>query len=212
MQNISTKTRNKALFITFEGGEGCGKTTQSKKLYNILIDKGFQTIWTREIGGTQKAELIRDIMVTQELNVRTELLLAMAARSEHIDNLIKPALSNKKIVICDRFVDSTAAYQGSGIGYDIVYKLHQEIFGDFMPDLTFFLDIDPEKALLRAKSRGDSNKFEHMPLQFHKQIYQSFLKIAEDFPDRVITIDATKEESVIFEQIYSAIKTKLEFS
>lgn len=182
----------KPKFITFEGGEGSGKTTQSRMLYEYLKNKGLPVLWTREIGGTKEAELIRDIILTNDLLEMTELLLIMAARLEHIEKVIKPALIEGKWVICDRFIDSTCCYQES-VGIETVLRLHNEIFKNFMPDLTFFVNLPPDVALARAIARGDSNKFESKPLVFHKAVYESFKRLALKFPERIQEIDGSGE-------------------
>jgi dTMP kinase len=174
----------KGKFITFEGGEGSGKTTQSKMLYDRLIKEGIGCIWTREIGGTKTAEQIREIILSQDLNQTAELLLIMAARFEHVQKVIKPALFKGQTVICDRFIDSTMSYQDM----DLALKLHRDIFGSFMPDITFFIDLEPEIALNRAISRGDANKFEDKDMAFHKRVYDNFKLLASKFDDRIISV------------------------
>jgi dTMP kinase len=198
----TTLTQNtKNIFITFEGGEGSGKTTQSKLLKQYFDEQNIPCIWTREIGGTNSAEQIREIIINNELDVRTEMLLAMAARVEHVEQVIKPALQGGSIVICDRFVDSTAAYQGAELGDELVFNMHEQIFGSFLPSFTFYMKINPRKALERALVRGDINKFEGKPLEFHQKVQESFLKLAEKFPERIIVIDAERTQDVIAEEI-----------
>ncbi|MCC2646240.1 MAG: dTMP kinase [Rickettsiaceae bacterium] len=189
------------IFITFEGGEGSGKTTQSKLLKQYFDEQNIPCIWTREIGGTKSAEQIREIIINNELDVRTEMLLAMAARVEHVEQVIKPALAKGSIVICDRFIDSTAAYQGSALSDELVFNMHEQIFGSFLPSFTFYMQINPRKALERALSRGDINKFEGKPLEFHEIVQESFLKLAEKFPERIIVIDAERTQDIIAEEI-----------
>lgn len=183
---------DKAKFITFEGMEGSGKSTQVKMLYDYLKSKNVKTVLTREIGGVESSEAIRDIVVNHELLPMSELMLVMTARYEHIQKLILPKLREGYTVICDRFVDSTACYQGidQGIGIEKVYKLHRELMLNLMPDLTFFIDIEPEIALSRALSRNDSNKFEQKSLEFHNRVYQGFHNILKKFPKRIIRINA----------------------
>lgn len=189
-------------FITFEGGDGSGKTTQSKKLYEYLIKKGIDTIWTREIGGTEIGEKIRDIVVNNEIHLNTELLLIMAARNDHIENIIKPALEKKKIVICDRFIDSTAAYQGSNQDeIKKIFYLHQTIWGNFYPDRTIYMKLDPEIALNRAISRGEINKYEHKSLEFHNKIAENYEYLAKTFAYRINTLDASLNERKIFDNM-----------
>ena len=182
---------DKAKFITFEGLEGSGKSTQVKMLYDYLKSKNVKAIVTREIGRVESSEAIRDIVVNQELLPMSELMLIMAARYEHIQKLILPKLREGYTVICDRFIDSTACYQGidQDIGIEKVYKLHRELMFNLMPDTTFFIDIKPEVALSRALSRNDNNKFEQKSLEFYNRVYQGFHGILKKFPSRIIKID-----------------------
>ncbi|MGC0372478.1 MAG: hypothetical protein DGJ47_001192, partial [Rickettsiaceae bacterium] len=152
-----------AKFITFEGGEGCGKSTQSKMLVDALKNKGLDVLHTREIGGTPLAEKIRDLIMQEDFLSKSELFLIMAARCEHLNNVIIPALKKGIWVICDRFIDSTAAYQtiNSDLTKGDIYNLHQIMAPSstqILPDLTFFLDISPKEGMKRALSRGVVNK------------------------------------------------------
>lgn len=200
------------LFITFEGGEGSGKSTQSKLLYEFLLSQNIDAIHTREVGGTEEAEKIRDLLVFSDVHPMTQLLLVMAARYEHINKVILPALNEGKWVICDRFVDSSACYQAgeSGLTIDEVYEMHSKIMHisyendaenlahrdvdiniydrneqGIMPNLTFFMDIMPDIALKRALSRGDANNFDRKSIQFHQKIYDRFQIVVKNFPDRI---------------------------
>lgn len=161
-------------------------------LYDYLKSKNIKTILTREIGGVETSEAIRDIVVNQELLPMSELMLVMAARYEHTKKLILPKLREGYTVICDRFIDSTACYQGidQNIGIEKVYKLHRELMLNLMPNTTFFIDIKPEVALSRALSRNDNNKFEQKSLEFHNRVYQGFHSILKKFPKRIIRINA----------------------
>lgn len=184
---------NKGKFITFEGGEGSGKTTQSKMFCQYLSKNNIEYILTREVGGTIEAEQIREIVVHADLLPISELLLIMAARAEHINKVILPALKLGKWVVCDRFIDSTAAYQGNNVTINKVYELHNNILNNFMPDITFFIDIDPDIALQRALTRGENNKFEYKGLDFHKQVYQNFVNISENYSSRVKVINGLED-------------------
>lgn len=194
-------------FITFEGGEGSGKSTQSKLLHQYLRDQGVDAIWTREIGGTPEAEKIRNLIMQETLTDFSELLMIFAARHEHITNLIVPALKEGKYVICDRFIDSSIAY--SPIAMDKILALYKSIWGEFMPDTTFFIDIDPETGLSRAISRGDSNKFELKSLSFHKNVYSKFKDLKQHFPSRIIEIDGSNNIDTISAQIIEKLKLDL---
>jgi len=185
-----TKNINRPLFITFEGGEGCGKSTQSKLLHEYLQNKGLESILTREIGGTKEAEKIREVLLHNELAPISELLLVMAARFEHVSSVIRPALERGAFVICDRYVDSTASYQGqsSDIGIDKIYKLHAE-FIRLLPDITFFIDTPPEIGIARAKGRLEgNNKFEEKELEFHQKVYDNFITLSKKFSSRIHVI------------------------
>lgn len=191
-------------FITFEGGEGSGKSTQSKMLYEFLLSKRIKAIHTREVGGTVEAEKIRHLLVYSELLPMSELLLVMAARYEHLSKVVIPALLDGFWVICDRFIDSTASYQSgeSGLTIEDIFELHDSLmkikykeeadnswYNGIMPDLTFFMDIPPEIGLKRVTARGDENKFEAKNTEFHNKIYQRFKYIASTHSDRVFAID-----------------------
>jgi dTMP kinase len=185
-------------FITFEGGEGCGKTTQSKLLFEALASNGIEVVHTREPGGTPGAEILRKLLVEggiDKWDSKTELLLHYAARREHTENLIKPALNIGKTVICDRFLDSTIAYQGYAQGIELseIRTLHELIIGNLCPDITFILDLDVILGLGRAKGRGaeSNNRYENMDITLHQRVRQGFLEIASADPARCVIIDAT---------------------
>ncbi|WP_323739073.1 dTMP kinase [Candidatus Trichorickettsia mobilis] len=199
---------NKAKFITFEGLEGCGKSTQCKMLYDYLQSKNIKAILTREIGGVDSAEAIRDIVVNKELLPMSELMLVMAARHEHIQKLILPKLQDNYWVICDRFVDSTACYQGiyPEISVNKIYLLHQELMFNLLPDITYFIDVKPAKALSRALSRNDNNKFEEKNPEFHQQVYQGFQTIARQFLHRIVRIDAN---DLTMQEVHNKILERL---
>lgn len=193
-------------FISFEGIDGSGKTTQSRMLCEALIKNGHKALWTREIGGTQVAESLREIILHDDsLSARTELLMLMAARSEHIEKVIAPALEAGQLVICDRFIESTAAYQGQALGVDFVYAQHEMMFPAFLPQLTFFIDIDPQLAADRANERGDITKFERREIEFSQKLRDIFLSIAEQYPERIKVIDGNRELQQIHQDIYNII-------
>jgi len=196
------------LFITLEGGEGSGKSTQASRLKLWFEDlfPGREIIVTREPGGTEQAEEIRNILVNgaaDKLAVQTEALLMIAARTEHVLKVLKPALMRDAIVICDRFSDSTLVYQGLAYGQDIelLRSIHQFGFADLNPDLTFVLDVPPEQGLLRAKTRAkeenSESRFEEKGLSFHKSVRDGFVKLAKSEPNRFVIVDAsgTPEET-----------------
>ena len=202
-------------FITFEGGEGTGKSTQAKLLLKSFRKITKNIILTREPGGTSQSELIREILVKdqeKEWNPLTELLLINASRNEHINNLIKPALK-KKIVICDRFIDSTKVYQvyTKSVDEQIFSFLNKIIASDLEPKITFLIDLDPKVGLKRTKIRkGDENRFENYDVNFHKKIRQGFLLQAKRNKKRIMLIDGTLSKVEIHKQIVNKVN-KLSF-
>jgi len=186
-------------FITFEGGEGSGKTTQSELLYNNLKQKGLKVTRTREPGGTILAESIREILLKGEkdkMSSLTELYLFAAARRDHIDNVIAPSLKNNEIVICDRFIDSTTAYQGyaGNIDLNLINSINNFTIGSIIPNITYIFDIDPNIGLKRSiNTTSDEIRFEKKDIGYHKKIRSGFLEIAKNNSDRCIVIDAEQE-------------------
>ena len=184
-------------FITFEGGEGGGKSTQLALLAKVLEDAGIEVVTTREPGGTPGAEEIRNLLVrgtTDRWAPLAEVLLHFAARIDHVEKVIQPALESGAWVLCDRFTDSTMAYQGGGhgLGFDRIRELHHHILGNFRPDLTLILDLSVEEGLARAFGRaGAEDRYERMDLGFHERIRATFLAIGEEEPGRCAIIDAT---------------------
>lgn len=202
-------------FISFEGGEGSGKSTQMKLLQEAFAKSSLAFVATREPGGTQSAERIRELLVTGKADAWdpiSETLLFYAARAHHVTHLIKPALASGKTVICDRFVDSTLVYQGIGKGLSAEYilSLHRLTLGNFMPDLTIILDIDPAKGLARAKGRsGNETRFEEMEIDFHHRIRAGFQQIAAREPGRCVVLDASLEPTALHARVIEAIRTRL---
>ena len=199
------------LFITFEGGDGSGKSTQVNLLKDYLDNLNFETIKTREPGGTPSAEILRDLLTTGELERWTpmsEALLMWASRYEHLIHVIEPALKSGKNVICDRFYDSTYAYQGvaHNLGIDKMEKLKKIIIGDIEPDVTFVLDIDPKVGLKRSLNRPNEEKrFENYDIDFHNNIRIAFLEIAKKNKDRCVVVDASLNEQEINNLIINII-------
>lgn len=205
-------------FITLEGGEGAGKSTQIKMLKSALEDLGKEVLLTREPGGSKGGELIRPLLVSGEADwdAVSETLLFSAARRDHLVHKIWPALKEGKLVICDRFADSTLAYQGYGRENNseiqaTVKALYKIVAGDFEPDLTVILDIDPKIGLKRSCDRpGNTEKrFENMDFSFHENLRQGFLKIASDNPRRCCVIDANRTPEQVHEEIMKIVKEKL---
>tara|TARA_B100000686_G_scaffold350049_1_gene444892 strand:+ start:859 stop:1482 length:624 start_codon:yes stop_codon:yes gene_type:complete len=201
-------------FITFEGGEGSGKSTQIKILKNKLSKK-HSVIITREPGGTKEAEIIRNLLVkgkTNKLSGITEVLLNFAARKDHVEKIILPSLKNGKWVLCDRFSDSTLAYQGYGrnVSKDLIKNLNRSLIDDLKPKLTFLFDIDPKIGLPRSRKRSnDELRYENMPLNFHKKIRNAYLDIAKKNKKRIKIIDASLDKDSISEIIWSFIQKEL---
>ncbi len=192
-------------FITFEGVEGSGKSTQSKLLRDSLTQKNILASLTREPGGTKASEKIREILLSDEIDAlesKSEVFLNFAARIEHVEKFIKPKLQNGEVVICDRFFDSTIAYQGYGFEGNIeeIKKLNQIAIGDFKPDITFLIDIDVEKSFERIKDRSSNNRYEELGIDFHKRVRDGFLEIAKN-DDRVKIIDGDRSLEEIAQEI-----------
>ena len=218
---------SKGLFISFEGGEGAGKTTQIKRLKDMLEAEGHDVLLTREPGGTPEAEKIRDLLVQRDggnWDGLTELLLFYAARRHHVETLIKPALAEGKVVVCDRFSDSTHAYQCYGHGVDgkVFEQIDQLVLQGFKPDITFLLDVPVDIGLKRSKRVNDDTKvlseaevedrFERLDSSFHEKLRQGFLDIAEQNKERFCVVDALQSLDEMTAQIHSKTKEKLEGS
>ena len=200
------------LFITFEGGEGAGKSTQLARLAAKLTGQGADVLTTREPGGTPEAEAIRMAIVSGTIgrwSSLAETLLINAARDNHLHEKIRPALERGAIVLCDRFMDSTRAYQGAAGGVEpaLISALERHVVGKTVPNLTLILDIDPEKGLLRAKS--DENRFERKSIDFHKHLRVAFREIARSEPQRCKIIDASGSKDMVFAAIWQAVEPLL---
>ncbi|MBF0119911.1 MAG: dTMP kinase [Desulfobacterales bacterium] len=209
MDKSDQKEGKKNMFITFEGIEGSGKTTQIKYINDFLKSKGYDVILTREPGGTEIGKKIRSILLNplnKNINSLTELLLYLADRVQHIKEIIEPALNSGKIVLCDRYMDASVVYQGfaRGLGIDFIYQLHNILIPDIKPNLTFLLDLDPNIGLFRARKQiinGDRPskeiRFEEESILFHKKVREGYLKIAGIDPCRFRIIDASLDENQI---------------
>lgn len=201
-----------AYFISLEGGEGSGKTTQVTLLKSAFEKAGIAAVFTREPGGGPGAEAIRELLLTgagDKWSSITETLLFQAARTEHVERVIRPALARGEVVVCDRFVDSTIVYQGKarGLGADYIRALHLLTLGDFKPDLTLYIDIAPETGLKRAGERkGTETRFESLDLQFHESVRAGFLALAKAEPQRVVKIDGAQSKETVHAAICAQIK------
>lgn len=202
-------------FITLEGGEGAGKSTLVKALESWLAERGRDVVVTREPGGTPGAELLRDILLTgatDRWSPVTEALLMYAARVDHVERLIQPALERGAFVICDRFADSTLAYQGTagGVPAERIRQIHAASLGDFHPDLTLVLDIDPRIGMQRTLDRGESaTRFERLGLDFHNRLRRAFLDIAAADTERCVVIDAGQSPENVTGSAISALESRL---
>ncbi|MDY7035985.1 MAG: dTMP kinase [Thermodesulfobacteriota bacterium] len=205
------------MFISFEGIEGCGKTTQIKRLVKKIEGFGIPLITTLEPGGTMIGETIRHILLNshnKKLSPLTELILYSADRAQHIEEVIKPALNQKKWVICDRFFDSTVAYQGAARGQDmkLIRALNDEVTQGIRPDITFLLDCSVDIGLHRALRRNkavfqeDQDRFEREKMDFHMKVRRSYLELAHQEPKRFVIIDATLHKAEVEKNIFQHIK------
>lgn len=198
-------------FIVFEGGEGAGKSTQVRLLADALTARGVEVVLTREPGGTPTAEAIRALVLDpahQGLNDRAEALLFAAARAEHVAALIRPALTRGATVICDRYIDSSVAYQGlgRGLGADQIAELSAWATDDLVPDLTVVLDIDPTVGLARAgQVSAQPDRMESESLVFHQMVRQAFLSAAQAEPDRYLTMNAVDDPAAIAHRILDRV-------
>jgi len=202
-------------FITFEGGEGTGKSTQVRRLAERLRLHGREVVETREPGGSPGAEAIRHLLlagVAKPLGTEAEAMLFAAARDDHMSATIRPALQRGAWVICDRFIDSTRVYQGALGNVDprLIRSLERLVVGPDMPDLTLVLDLDPNVGLTRVSKRGEStNRFEDENYEFHKQLRAAFRDVAEQEPDRCALIDADANEDVVAVRIWMAVSERV---
>lgn len=203
-------------FITFEGPEGAGKTTVIMELYKRLKDEGHDVIMTREPGGIRIAEKIREVILDnrhQEMDAKTEALLYAAARRQHLAEKVIPALAKGSIILCDRFVDSSLAYQGyaRGLGVDEVLSINEFAIGEMMPDLTVFFDVDPEVGLARISSNDarEQNRLDNESIQFHHKVYEGYQELIRRYPNRIVTTDASLSEVEVTENVWKIICSQL---
>ena len=202
-------------FITFEGGEGTGKTTLIEMLMKDLEASGFKAIKTREPGGSKISEEIRNVILNVDntmMTYMTEALLYAASRAQHLNEVIKPALEDGNVVICDRYIDSSLAYQGyaRGLGIEKVYKINDYAIDGFYPDLTIYIDVDPRIGLGRIKSNHrDMDRLDLEQISFHEKVRAGYLEVSKMFPDRIKVIDGNdtiiniyqKIKEIVFESI-----------
>ena len=206
--------KNPGRFITLEGGEGAGKSTQIQVIKDYLLTCGNDVVVTREPGGTSEGQEIRNLLVSgdkDKWSPLSETLLIMADRAAHLERVIRPALAEGKYVVCDRFFDSTKAYQGvaGGLGLDVIHNLQQPVLGKTLPDVTLLLDIDPEKGLRRAQERGGELRFESKTLAYHRTLRNAFLDFAAQEPDRIFVIDADRDVEAVSADILAVLDERL---
>ena len=210
--------KKKPFFIVFEGVEGCGKSFQSKKLLYNLKKKRIPALLTREPGGTKSAELIRNLILKDYFNhdskekfdKYTDTLLYLAARNEHIKNKIDPALKKKSVVICDRFTDSTLAYQvyGKNVNINFINNIHKFILGKIKPNLTFVLKVSTETSKKRLKKRKTKNRYDNFAQNFYSKAQNSFLKIAKNKKNYFV-LNSSKNDSNLEKKIFKIVSTYL---
>jgi len=208
----------KGIFITLEGGEGTGKSTQIGLLHQALSCAGAPSLTTREPGGTDQAERIRTLLLQRDsgaFDPLTEALLLFAARREHLVNKIWPALEKGQWVISDRFADSSRAFQGYGMNLDmqVIENLYRMVAGEFQPNLTFIFDFDPEIGVRRSLQKSlwagtTEDRYEQMKIDFHHRVRKGFLEIAKKFPGRCVIIDAAQDIQTIHRQILQVIRSR----
>lgn len=206
--------KEKGIFITMEGPDGAGKSTQIKMLKDFLGQEGYDVLLTRDPGGNAVSEAIREVILNKdftEMGYMTELLLYASARAQLVKENIKPALESGKAVIADRFVDSSAVYQGigRGLGIDTVFKVNEFALQGIMPDLTILLDLDAEAGIARKKNQAELDRMENETIEFHKSVVEGYRKIADLSPERIIKIDATLPKEAIHDIIVSHVEERL---
>ena len=204
------------VFITIEGPEGSGKTTVAKNVVEKLIEEGYKVLYTREPGGVGIAEKIRDIILdvnNTNLDPRSEALLYAASRRQHLVEKVIPALENGYVVICDRFVDSSLAYQGyaRNIGIDEIYDINMFAINNKWPDITILLDIDPEVGLQRIMQnrQNEVNRLDLEGMNFHNKVHKGYQIIKEKYADRMTLVDGNRSKEEVFLDVYNIIKNKL---
>jgi dTMP kinase len=206
-------------FITIEGGEGAGKSTQARRLAEQLEQAGHNVLVTREPGGSKRAEEIRTFLLSErgkDIGAFAEAILFSNARDDHLDKAIRPALTAGKWVVCDRFADSTRAYQGAGsLEPHLIETLEKIIVGGTAPDLTIIIDLPADEGLKRARERqkaigGETDGFESRAITFHDRLRQAFLQIAKDNPERCIVIDGAADENAVAAAIWAGVEERLQ--
>lgn len=200
-------------FITFEGCDGCGKSTQLRLLSEYLTKNGIAHIFTREPGGGKISEAIREILLSgknMEMTDECEALLYAASRVQHLADRVEPALAEGKLVICDRYVDSSFAYQACarGLGMDFIKKINAFAIEKYLPDVTVFIDLTPEAAFLRKHGADQNDRLELAGMEFHKRVYEGYKAVATAEPERVVCVDGTQTPDEVFADVVRILKEK----
>ena len=200
-------------FITFEGCDGCGKSTQLRLLSQYLTENGIPHIFTREPGGGKISEAIREILLNgknMEMTDECEALLYAASRVQHLSDRVEPALSEGKLVICDRYVDSSFAYQAyaRGLGLDFITKINAFALEKYLPDVTVFIDLTPEDAFKRKHGADENDRLEKAGMEFHKRVYEGYKAVAAAEPERVMCVDGTQTPQEIFADVVKILQEK----
>ena len=200
-------------FITFEGCDGCGKSTQLRLLSEYLTKNGIAHIFTREPGGGKISEAIREILLSgknMEMTDECEALLYAASRVQHLADRVEPALAEGKLVICDRYVDSSFAYQACarGLGMDFIRKINAFALEKYLPDVTVFIDLTPEAAFKRKHGADQNDRLELAGMEFHKRVYEGYKAVAQAEPDRVVCVDGTQTPDEVFADVLKILKEK----
>ena len=201
-------------FITFEGCDGCGKSTQLKLLSAYLTENNIPHIFTREPGGGAISEAIREILLSgknEDMTDECEALLFAAARVQHLHDRVEPALREGKLVICDRYVDSSLAYQAyaRGLGAEFVEKINAFALQNYRPDVTVFIDLTPEAAFLRKHGADENDRMEKAGMEFHKRVYEGYKAVAEKEPDRVVCVNGEQTPEEIFTDVVRILKERV---
>lgn len=208
------KTLKKGLFLTIEGPDGSGKTTACQTVLQRLKQEGYDVIYTREPGGSNIAEQIRSVILdvnNTEMEIRTEAMLYAAARRQHLIEVVLPALKENKIIVCDRFVDSSLAYQGygRGIGIDEVMSINQFAIGNNFPDLTIYYDVDAIVGLQRIANRSGLDRLDKESLAFHQKVVEGYKIVCSRYPERIKIVDASQDMDKVASDTYDLIIRKI---
>lgn len=203
----------KGSFITFEGCEGVGKTTQVERLRRYFEESGQKALFLREPGGTVISEKIREMLLSKEndnMNGKCEALLYSAARAQLLGEVVAPALEKGVIVVCDRFTDSTFAYQGAarGLGMDFIDGLNKLTCGDIVPNVTVFLDMPPRLAFARKGGADKNDRLESQSMEFHEKVYKGYKEVARRYPDRFVCVDASKDADEVWEDVIDLLRQR----